>query len=61
MQGGGASDEASLLELKADNDKLRTLVSVGQDASRQQEQLIEQLQEELATVKVGDGQDVAHM
>ncbi|XP_071516296.1 uncharacterized protein [Panulirus ornatus] len=50
-QGGSASDEASLLELKADNDKLRTLVSVGQDASRQQEQLIEQLQEELAAVK----------
>nr|XP_053639474.1 ribosome-binding protein 1-like isoform X7 [Cherax quadricarinatus] len=50
-QGSSGSDEASLLELKADNDKLRTLVSVGQDASRQQEQLIEQLQEELASVK----------
>nr|XP_045593357.1 ribosome-binding protein 1-like isoform X6 [Procambarus clarkii] len=47
----GGSDEATLLELKTNNDKLRTLVSVGQDASRQQEQLIEQLQKELAAVK----------
>ncbi|XP_042207331.1 nuclear anchorage protein 1-like isoform X6 [Homarus americanus] len=50
-QGGGGSDEASLVDLKTDNDKLRTLVSVGQDASRQQEELIEQLQKELAAVK----------
>lgn len=52
MQGGG-SDEASVLELKADNEKLRALVTVGQDASRQQEELIEQLQKELAATKVG--------
>ncbi|KAG7154555.1 putative intracellular protein transport protein USO1-like [Homarus americanus] len=51
VQGGGGSDEASLVDLKTDNDKLRTLVSVGQDASRQQEELIEQLQKELAAVK----------
>lgn len=53
MQGGGGSDEASVLELKADNEKLRALVTVGQDASRQQEELIEQLQKELAATKVG--------
>ncbi|XP_045135358.1 ribosome-binding protein 1-like isoform X3 [Portunus trituberculatus] len=49
-QGGGNSEE-SILELKADNEKLRALVTVGQDASRQQEQLIEQLQKELTAAK----------
>lgn len=54
MQGdGGSEEEASVLELKADNEKLRTLVDMGQDASRQQDKLIEQLQTELAAVKVG--------
>lgn len=55
MQGGGGIDEASVQDLKDDNEKLRTLVSVGQDASRQQDQLIEQLQSELAAIKVGGG------
>jgi len=45
-QGGGNSED-----LKADNEKLRALVTVGQDASRQQEQLIEQLQKELTAAK----------
>lgn len=53
VQGSGDVD-VGLLELRADNDKLRTLVSVGQDASRQQEQLIEELRTELASVKVGN-------
>lgn len=52
VQGDGNSEE-SILELKADNEKLRALVTVGQDASRQQEQLIEQLQKELTAAKVG--------
>lgn len=52
VQGGVDSGE-SIQELKADNEKLRTLVNVGQDASRQQEQLIEQLQKELTAAKVG--------
>ena len=53
MQGGGYSED-SILELKTDNEKLRALVTVGQDASRQQEQLIEQLQKELTAAKVGN-------
>lgn len=52
VQGGVDSGE-SVQELKADNEKLRALVTVGQDASRQQEQLIEQLQKELTAAKVG--------
>lgn len=48
---GGVDSEGSVQELKADNEKLRTLVTVGQDASRQQEQLIEQLQKELTAAK----------
>lgn len=51
---GGVDSEGSVQELKADNEKLRALVTVGQDASRQQEQLIEQLQKELTAAKVGE-------
>lgn len=50
---GGVDSEDNVQELKADNEKLRALVTVGQDASRQQEQLIEQLQKELTDAKVG--------
>ncbi|KAG0711165.1 Ribosome-binding protein 1 [Chionoecetes opilio] len=50
VQGGGVSED-SVVELKTDNEKLRALVTVGQDASRHQEQLIEQLQKELTAAK----------
>ncbi|XP_068248490.1 ribosome-binding protein 1-like isoform X9 [Palaemon carinicauda] len=47
----GGSDEESIRELRLENEKLLSLVTVGQDESREQDQLIQQLQQELAAVK----------
>ena len=46
------SSPAYLDELTEENHKLRALVTVGQDNSKQQEELIAHLQEELAKAQV---------
>jgi len=46
-----ASEGAELAELRGENSKLYALVTVGQETSQQQEQLIQQLQEELTATK----------
>merc|ERR1739838_95344 len=50
-QGVSEQSEAELAELRGENSKLYALVTVGQETSQQQEQLIQQLQEELTATK----------
>ncbi|CAL4065732.1 unnamed protein product [Meganyctiphanes norvegica] len=47
----GVVSEEDLAVLRGENSKLKALVSVGQETSQQQEQVIQQLQEELTATK----------